>query len=239
MQLLGHRGAPDAGTPENTLAAVERALTAAADGVEVDVRLTADGVPVCHHDHGLRRTAGDRRRLSELTWEQVQRLPLAVPRLADVLAAVEGRGRLVVELKVPAWRDDSPGDLVAVAGVLARHDLRDVVVSCFDPVRLSGLKQLLDVRSGLLLRPGVSLAAGAGRALADGHDEVHPHVQSALRRLDLVSQLRAAGLEVVVWTVNRPDQLLRLRAAGVGAAICDDPAAARLALQPALREQTA
>jgi len=72
MQLLGHRGAASSSAPENTLAAVERALRCGADGVEVDVRLTADAIAVVHHDPGLHRTAGDPRHLSSLTWAQVQ-----------------------------------------------------------------------------------------------------------------------------------------------------------------------
>ncbi|MGZ6803622.1 MAG: glycerophosphodiester phosphodiesterase, partial [Nocardioidaceae bacterium] len=63
MLILGHRGAVDLSAPENTVASVERALVQGADGVEVDVRLTADGEVVCHHDPGMRRTAGDPRYL--------------------------------------------------------------------------------------------------------------------------------------------------------------------------------
>ncbi len=227
MQLLGHRGSPDP-TPENTLAAVERALRRGAHGVEVDVRLSADGVAVCHHDPGLNRTAGDPRAVSALTWAELQDLPLAVPRLVDVLDTVQGRGRLVVEVKTPAKPSTAEYEVLdVVADVLRGRDLAQVLVSSFDHPRLARLHRLLDVRTGLLLRPGVPMAVALRRTLADGHDEVHLHVLSALTRLDLVGWAHEHGLQVTTWTVDRPDHLRRLAAGGVDAAICDDPGAAR------------
>ncbi len=232
MQLLGHRGAASSSAPENTLAAVERALRCGADGVEVDVRLTADAIAVVHHDPGLHRTAGDPRHLSSLTWAQVQQLPLAVPRLEDVLDVVAGRGRLVVELKTPTW--PVPGGaclLEVVARLLRGRDLDQVLVSSFDRPRLGRLRSILAVRTGLLLRPGVPMGVALRRAAADGHDEAHPHVLSALTGLDLVTWAHQRGLRVAAWTVDRPDHLRRLAAAGVDTAICDDPQTARAALQ--------
>lgn len=234
MQLLGHRGSPDPATPENTLAAVERALRRGAHGVEVDVRLTADGVAVCHHDPGLDRTAGDPRAISGLTWPELTDLPLVVPRLLDVLDAVQGRGHLVVEVKTPARPSAAGFEVLDVlVEVLHGRDLSQVVVSSFDHPRLARLRRMLDVRTGLLLRPGVPMAVAVRRALADGHDEVHPHVLSALTGLDLVGRAHQQGLRVTTWTVDRPDHLRRLAAAGVDAAICDDPGAARAVLEPA------
>lgn len=234
MQLLAHRGYSDATTPENTVAAVERALRRGADGVEVDVRLTADGVPVCHHDPSLSRTAGDPRYVASMTWAELQQLPLAVPRLTEVLDTVQGRGRVVVELKTPAWPSTAAGTMLdAVADVLRGRDLGGVLVSSFDRPRLARLRKLLPVRTGLLLRPGVPLGVALRRALADGHDEAHPHVLSALARLDLVAWAQAQGVGVTAWTVDRPGHLQRLAAAGIDAAICDDPGVARTHLQPA------
>lgn len=106
MLVLGHRGAASADAPENTLAAVDRALRLGADGVEVDLRLTADGVPVCQHDP-LGRV-----RLAEL--------PVSVPTLAEVLDLVGDRGRLVLELKGFGLLRRSSGLVDAVVGELRR-----------------------------------------------------------------------------------------------------------------------
>src|SRR4026208_948606 len=64
--IIGHRGA-SAGAPENTMAAFRAAIAAGADGIEFDVRLSRDGVPVVIHDSTLRRTGGLPQRIADLT----------------------------------------------------------------------------------------------------------------------------------------------------------------------------
>src|SRR6185503_14444987 len=71
--ILGHRGA-SAVAPENTLAAFSRAMSDGADGIEFDVRLSRDGVPVVIHDANLNRTAGVARRVSDLTAKELQEI---------------------------------------------------------------------------------------------------------------------------------------------------------------------
>src|SRR5690606_12885318 len=94
--------------PENSLAGIAAALRDGADGVEIDVRATADGVPVLLHDATLERTAADPREVSALTLDElraVRVLPAGgvegerVPTLAEALAAVGGRTVLVIEVK--------------------------------------------------------------------------------------------------------------------------------------------
>ncbi|MCW2599075.1 MAG: glycerophosphoryl diester phosphodiesterase [Frankiales bacterium] len=233
MLLLGHRGAVHATAPENTLAAVDRALRHGADGVEVDVRLTADGVPVCHHDPGMRRTAGDARHLAAMASGELPTVAgHPVPLLSEILDLVGDRGRLVVELKTPHGpAGAATGTVEAVASVLRRHRLHDVVVSSFDRPRVLQMRRRgLHIRTALLGRPGVPLGVVLGRAAQDGHVEAHPHVTSLLGRLELVRPAAQQGIAVTGWTVNRLYDLTRLADAGVQAAICDDPRNARAAL---------
>ena len=231
MLFIGHRGAVGIGFPENTLVAVDRALRQGADGVEIDVRLTSDGVPVCHHDAAMRRTAGDPRQVASV---RSHALPLVqgylIPTLSDMIDLVGDRGRLIIEMKTPGWAVGTAfGTVNAVAGVLRRHRLHDVVVSSFDRPCASAMRTLdLPVRTALLGRPGVPLDIVVRRAMSDGHEEVHPHVSSLLARLHL---LERTGLPAIsAWTVARPGDLQRNEKAGVGAAICDDPRAARRSL---------
>lgn len=234
--LLGHRGAVHPTAPENTLAAVERALRQGADGVEVDVRVTADGVPVCHHDLSLERTAADRRLVAltpyaDLPWIGSHR----IPRLSEVVDLLAGRGRLVVELKSPGWPAlEAPESLSAVADVLRRHRLDHVSVSSFDRLRLRAFRSLgLGCPTALLGRPAVPLLGLLRQATQDGHPEVHPHVSSLLTH---PHALASATMPTTSWTVNRPEDLRLLRELGVQAVITDDPAAARQVLAPPLAD---
>jgi glycerophosphoryl diester phosphodiesterase len=225
--------------PENTLAAVERALRQGADGVEVDVRVTADSVPVCHHDATLDRTAGDRRAVAmtayaELPWIGSHR----IPRLSEVVDLVAGRGRLVVELKPPSWPAlEAPESVSVVADVLRRNRLDHVSVSSFDRLRLRAFRNHgLGCPTALLGRPAVPLLGLLRQAGQDGHPEVHPHVSSVLAHPEVVGTAQAEGLLVTSWTVNRPDDLTALQALELHAVITDDPATARQVVEPPLAE---
>ena len=124
MQVLGHRGWPHPTHPENSLAAVDAALSTGADGVEVDVRMTADGVAVCCHDDDLTRVTGTALSVRRSTWAQLQQVRLRdgsrLPLLGEVLeqrltplvrdGVGEGRGLRAVRVRgLWAGLDIEPG----------------------------------------------------------------------------------------------------------------------------------
>ncbi len=223
MLVLGHRGWPDTAHPENTLAAVRAALDAGADGVEVDVRLTSDGVAVCCHDDDLRRVGGQVPSVARTRWADLAQVRLPgghpVPRLVDVAAACTGL--LVLDLKP----DPRAGTLLRAslaALALSGVDERAVVASSFD-------QRLLDVLA--VRRPGLARAA-----ILDVQDPLSPAVTLARRRRDAALHLplrtvlqdpagcRDAGLPLRVWTVNRPVDARLCELAGADAVITDRPA---------------
>ena len=215
---------------------MDRALRQGADGVEVDVRLTADGIPVIHHDPGMRRTAGDPRSVASIAYRD---LPTVgghrVPLLAEVVDLVGTRGRLIVELKTShRTRGGAVNTVAAVVTALRKHRLHDVVVSSFDRPRVLQLRLAgLPVETALLGRPGVPFGLVLRRGHCDGHRQVHPHVTSVLAQPELVRVAAEVGISVTTWTVHRREDLAGLLQAGVDAAICDDPRAARdLLVQP-------
>ncbi|MEX5631412.1 glycerophosphodiester phosphodiesterase [Parafrankia sp. FMc2] len=112
MEVLGHRGSRTPG-PENTVEAVDAALRAGADGVELDIRRSADGDLVCVHDARLPRLGG-RAVLRRSTRELASR---GIPTLTDVLDVWAGRGRLILEIKnQPGQPDfDAPRERTARA----------------------------------------------------------------------------------------------------------------------------
>lgn len=226
MLVLGHRGWPDPAHPENTLDSVSAALDAGADGVEVDVRLTADGVAVCCHDDDLRRVGADLRSVRRTRWAELAQVRLtgghAVPRLVDVAAAVAGRGTLVLDLK-PEPRAGSLLRATLAALALTRTDDRDVVASSFDD-------RLLDVlavrRPGLaraaILEVGDSLTPALGRARRRGDRAIHLPLRTVLSQPSDVAA--AIDLQVRVWTVNRIVDARLCALLGVQAVITDLPA---------------
>ena len=117
--------------PENTLLGVRRALALGVDGIEIDVRLSADGVPVLLHDQLLERTTNGCGPVGAATLEQLKTLDAGggerIPALAETLAAVAGRALLVVELKT------SPGDDVEAlsAAVLAEIESAGAMPWCW------------------------------------------------------------------------------------------------------------
>lgn len=245
MQLIGHRGHRTAdGAPENTVAAMDAALAAGADGVEVDVRITADGVAVCLHDPDLLRVAGVPELVRQLTYDELRRIPLAngsvVPRLEDASETVRGRGLLVVEVKHdPAQRQPTAAPVVAV---LREAELGDgVVFSSFSSRLLdqaAGLEPRL--RRALVTGPDVPVAVGLRRAVAAGHAELHAHLRTVLADHEIVDLAREHGCLLRCWTVNRDVDARLLAVAGVPAFITDDPARMRSALahgplEPTLR----
>ena len=105
-----HRGLfdNDGDAPENSLKAFERAVKAGY-GMEMDVQVTKDGVPVVFHDFTLERMCGKGGKVCDYTWQELKDFTLAksretIPLFADVLKAVGGRVPLIVEIKVE-WMD--------------------------------------------------------------------------------------------------------------------------------------
>jgi glycerophosphoryl diester phosphodiesterase len=239
VQVFGHRGSRVPG-PENTVESIDAALTAGADGVEIDVRRSADGDLVVVHDARMPKVGG-RAVLRRTTAELAAR---GIPRLDDVLDGWAGRGRLIIEIKnQPGQPDfDAPRERTAhtLVDVLRRRGLGGVpagpgnrlrpgqpgvTVSSFDwfaieVVRDSGL----GVPTAFLTLPRMSVSGGLSYARGAGHSELHVHTSSVLGVPDAVARVNEAGLGLVVWTVTTVSQASRLRAAGVDGIICDDPA---------------
>jgi glycerophosphoryl diester phosphodiesterase len=237
--VLAHRGCPNTRRPENTVASVVAAAGGPADGVEVDARLTADGVLVCSHDPDLARLSGRNLAIASSTAEEIRRVALAgghrTATLDEVLAAAVGR--LVIEVKPAANAAAALRTAMALQACLdGGPPGPGITVSSFDRMLLATIRAALDrsgrtyVRTGLLGRPEAGTKALLRRTLDDGHDEMHPHVDSLLAAPHLVAVGHSLGASVTCWTVNRRRHLRRLAQLGVDAVITDQPAAARTAL---------
>jgi glycerophosphoryl diester phosphodiesterase len=217
--LIAHRGAPRE-RPENTLPSFLRALELGADGIELDVHRSSDGVLVVHHDEVPRaiapsgRLAG--RRIDSLTFDELQGFAVGgsalIPTLGEVMAVVKGRARLFVELKSGGTEDG------VVNAIRACTAPQRCAVHSFDHAAVRRVHEMApEIRCGILFdRAPVDVAASLRES---GALDVWP--QWALVDAALVDAVHAAGGRVIPWTVNRAEAARALAALGVDA-ICTD-----------------
>ncbi len=223
--VFAHRGA-SATLTENTIAAFAAAVAMGADGIELDVRRTADGVLAVHHDAHL----PDGRLVCEVVATE---LPSHVPSLAEALA---GCGDLVVNVEVKNWPrdpDHDPSLMVAekVAGMVATMGER-VLVSSFniaDVDRVRSINSSIPTATLATFGPDDDVAGRfVDRARRGGHRAVHPHHAAVTPRL--VAMAHAAGLAVNVWTVDEPARMVELVELGVDGIVTNVPDVALAAL---------
>lgn len=235
MRILGHRGA-SADAPENTLPAFRLALSAGADGVELDARLCGSGEVVVFHDATLDRLTGRPGLVAETSWSTLRALEVAtpagrapIPLLSEVMEALPRTAFINVELK-------ADGNCFRLATRVARLLLEGghqshVVVSSFQPLCLVALAaRAPSLRRGLLLDPDQPywLQAGVLAVPWVGRDAVHP-ADSQLTHARL-NHWHARGREVAVWTVDDVARARTLLEWGVDSLITNRPGALRAAL---------
>ncbi|MCA9970390.1 MAG: hypothetical protein KC425_09245 [Anaerolineales bacterium] len=229
--IIGHRGA-SADAPENTLAAFALARAQGADGIELDVQLSADGRLMVFHDTRVDRTTNGRGRVSEMPASALQALDAGqgqpIPTLDEVFALLGADFLYNVEIKDWGWRDR--GTETAVAACIHQHNLdQQVLVSSFNPLALRRIRPRLTrstplalIREGGWLRYGYLLASGQ----AD-----HPH--HSLVDAAYMAQAARRGWRVHVWTVDDPAEARRLAQLGVHGIITNRPGFIRTALERA------
>ncbi len=223
-QVFGHRGA-SAAAPENTLEAYDLARVQGADGVELDVRRTADGALVVHHDPKL----PDGRVICATASTE---LPAAVPTLAAALDTCEGMVVNIEIKNIPGEPDFDETCTLAdeVVALLSERAGRDrVLISSFHLATIDRVKVLdAQLRTGFLTLVEPTATESVQLAAARGHDAINPYflfVDEAL-----IDAAHGAGLEVNAWTVNEPDVIAQLASLGIDGIVTDVPDVALAAL---------
>ena len=228
--VLGHRGA-SAHAGDNTIEAFEIAVAHEADGVELDVRFTADGAVMLNHDADV----GEMGPLIHHDQATIRDKHPEIPTLDEALDAL---GDLVINVEIknsPMDADYDPTHEMAavIARWVARHALHDqVVVTSFNPDTVAAVRTAdPSIVTGQLVDIGYDVTKGVDAVAAAGHTWIAPHVSDLVADAPAaIGAAHAAGLRVVSWTVDDPDDIVTLTAAGIDALISNDPRATLLAI---------
>ena len=238
MQIIAHRGASGQ-APENTLAAFRLAWVQGADGIEMDVHLSADGQVMVHHDEDTARCSDGQyviadtqsaqlRQLDVGAWKSPQFAGERMPLLSEVLAEVPAGKRVLVEIKVGA--EMAPALEQALHATPAGVE---VALISFYP------EALLACKARLPEIPTYWVVEGVGQpyrvsleiiALAQQYGFTGLDPDWAAVDPDWVAAARAAGLRLLCWTVNAPAAALGMRALGLDGITTDYPAEQRQVL---------
>jgi glycerophosphoryl diester phosphodiesterase len=254
--VFAHRGFGDH-APDNSLYAVERALEASMDGVDVDGQLTRDGEIVIFHDLSVDRLTSDTGRVRNKTLAQMLALDLApgynastrgapVRTFEDFVRAVKGRGILMVELKVPGLKPT--GMEQRAVDIIRKHGAHaNVVLSSFNPVVLYRLKKLdPQVRTALIFmdtnwNPELVAEIKEGDLVNLPWPLRQEFIRRAVRKIirpDLLSinhevddavidRLIAKGWPAFIWTIDEEEDIRRALSKRPYGVISDQPIRAR------------
>jgi len=222
LLVFGHRGGRrKGGVEENTFEAIQWALEEGAHGVEVDARVTSDKVPVLLHDDVLERTTNISGPVIETDWLRVSKAKTdrecSVPTLADAAKLVFGRNAsLMLEIKdFGNWEE-----IAAVAVGSALENEGELILASFDHSILKVIKaahpefRTCAILDGALVDPVEFVATTECDIVSIGTTAISSR---------LISEFKATGVDVFVWTVNSPSEAMRLHNEGVNGVISDRP----------------
>ncbi len=220
---LAHRGA-SGHAPENTLSAIKKAHDLGADGVEIDVQLTADEQVVLLHDDTLQRTSTGFGPAQEVNLTQLQQLDAGswfskaffgecIPTLQQALDCAQNQLYFNIEIKSSAT---APRLVAAVVDILRNHRPAGLAVTSFDTNTLEELTRLApDIPSGFIFE----------EQLIDPTRSIWPILSADFHLInrDYVELCHALHKQIFVWTVNEQADMERMIAMGVDAVITNFP----------------
>jgi glycerophosphoryl diester phosphodiesterase len=224
-EIMAHRGA-SAAAPENTVAAVERAIESGAQWVEIDVQETADGEVVVIHDSDLKKIGGVPITVAGSTLGELQQVDIGswfgpefsdqrIPTLKQVLQLCKDEIGVNIELKyygAQVQLEKRVAEIVDAAGMVDQV----VVMS----LSLPGIRQMRQVRPQWTL--GLLSSVAVGDLAALDVDFLALNAKSTSRHL--IRRIHENGKKVMVWTVNDVVGLSSMASRGVDVIITDDPA---------------
>lgn len=237
--IIGHRGAGGE-APENTLAGIKRGIKIGVDRIEIDVRLTADKKVVVVHDSSLRRINGDATRIKNMTYAELKKVDFGahyssefhnehLPLLEEVIDLIKGNNTLLIEIK--NRREYHSGLERRAWDVVKSYQAQnDCIFQSFDDNSLFTLRDM-NISSPIhklfaTFVPIKPYYAGSNLHYKkfkryDFVNEVG--LKQGYVNRKVVSKIHQMGKKVNVWTVNKPNKMIRLSNMGVDGIITDFP----------------
>ncbi len=232
-KILGHRGAMGS-APENTLPSFKKAIEASADGVEFDVQLSADGVPVVIHDEKIDRTTDGEGPVNTLSASELEKLDAGsffssefvdtkLPLLKDVLEVIQNMDIINLELKNGNVRYEGMEEkvikLTKEFGIFHK-----TIFSSFNHYSIKKIKDLEpEAKTGVLYMAGIYQPWEYAEKL--GAEAIHPFYPAVVP--DIVGECHKRDMAVNVFGVNEDEIIRKLLMMNVDAIITDYPARAR------------
>lgn len=222
LTLIAHRGY-SAIAPENTLAAFRAALEAGAKGIEFDVQLSRDRIPVIIHDHTLDRTTNKQGKVNSLNLEQLQQLDAGswfspefahemLPTFTEALNLLQNQSITIYpELKADDnWTQSDLEGLIEI--ILSQGWQNNCVILCFNAQILSQLRKL---NQQLVLGFNLANIANFEQIIQEAIP-LKPVILSIEHNLllnnpQIIPQSHQHGLEIITWTVDDLEKLQQLQ----------------------------
>jgi glycerophosphoryl diester phosphodiesterase len=243
--IIAHRGA-SALAPENTIIAFKKAIESGADGIEFDVRLTKDEIPIVFHDATLKRVSNKAVHISKLYLEDLQRvqkigewfnrrfptkaneefLKEKIPTLEELLNFLRDfQGKIYLEIKGTEKQTLVLSEKIKKI-VESSHLSQQIVFKSF---RLNAIKRLKEIlpkaRTAALFAPKIITLSRKTKiiqkATESSADEISIHYSLATEKF--IRTAKASGFYVVIWTVDHPRWIQKALKTGIHALITNDP----------------
>ena len=224
-EITAHRGGAWK-APENTISALQYTIDSGADYAEIDVQETKDGELILLHDDSLKRTAGVKKNVWDMTLKQIEKLDAGasfhkkfrgekIPEFTEVLKFCKGRLDLNIEIK---YNGKNKGIVNKVVRAIKENHFEDhCVVTSMNYQFLKQIKKTApEIRTGYIMT--MTYGGVQGMEAADFFSVKHTYVDEKF-----VTQAHALGKEVYVWTVNYKGDAKRMLDIGADNIITDDP----------------
>jgi len=216
MLKIGHRGAR-AYEPENTLRSFKKAIELGVDAVELDVRETKDGKLVVIHDADVSRTTNGKGLVSELTLKEIKALETEkgekIPSLEEALDFIDKKVKILIELKETGYEKK-------VLGLVKKKGLEEnVIIVSFLEDALKKVRELnKKVETGLIYVRHKNPIKTALELKANYLLPMYAFTHTAN-----IQKAHENGLKVIVWTVNKPEEVEEYKRKGVDGITSDKP----------------